>query len=68
MTDVKSLILVVERLKNRFHIRQFYIVCDRGMISKDTLDWLEQDKILYILGARMRNSKEAKEDVLSRTG
>jgi transposase len=59
-TDVKSLIPVVARLKNRFHIRQFCIVCDRGMIRKDTLDWLEQNNILYILGARMRNSKEVK--------
>jgi len=67
-TDVKSLIPVVERLKNRFHIRQFCVVCDRGMISKDTLDWLEQNKILYILGARMRNSKEVKMEVLSRAG
>jgi len=38
------------------------------MVSKDTLDWLEQHKILYILGARMRNSKEVKGDVLSRAG
>jgi len=67
-TDVKSLIPVIERLKNRFHIRQFCVVCDRGMISKDTLDWFEEKKILYILGARMRNSKEVKEDVLSRAG
>jgi hypothetical protein len=67
-TDVKSLIPVVERLKNRFHVRQFCVVCDRGMISKDTLDWLEEKKILYILGARMRNSKEVKDDVLSRAG
>jgi hypothetical protein len=34
------------------------------MISKDTLDWLEWNKILYILGTRMRNSKEVKEDVI----
>ncbi|MDO9110635.1 MAG: IS1634 family transposase, partial [Desulfatirhabdiaceae bacterium] len=67
-TDVKSLIPVVERLKNRFHIRQFCVVCDRGMISKDTLDWLEENNIFNILGARMRNSKEVKDDVLSRAG
>ncbi|MDO9110902.1 MAG: IS1634 family transposase, partial [Desulfatirhabdiaceae bacterium] len=67
-TDVKSLIPVVERLKNRFHIRQFCVVCDRGMISQTTLDWLEENNIFYILGARMRNSKEVKEDVLSRAG
>ena len=67
-TDVKSLIPVVERLKNRFHISQFCVVCDRGMISQTTLDWLEENNIFYILGARMRNSKEVKWDVLSRAG
>jgi len=67
-TDVKSLIPVVERLKNRFHISQFCVVCDRGMISQTTLDWLEENNSFYILGARMRNSKEVKWDVLSRAG
>ncbi len=67
-TDVKSLIPIVERLKNRFHIRQFCVVCDRGMISQTTLDWLEAHNIFYILGARMRNNNEVKQDVLSRAG
>ena len=44
------------------------IVADRGMISADTLTYLEKEKIPYILGARMRKVKEIKEDVLSRAG
>jgi hypothetical protein len=38
------------------------------MISGDTLAYLEREKIPYILGARMRNVKEIKENVLSRAG
>jgi len=66
--DVKSLIPVVERMKNRFAIGRFCIVSDRGMISQETMAYLEKEHILYILGARMRRVKEVKEGVLSRAG
>jgi len=66
--DVKSLIPVVERMKNRFAIGRFCIVSDRGMISQETMAYLEKEHILYILGARMRRVKEIKEGVLSRAG
>jgi hypothetical protein len=38
------------------------------MISSETLEGLEQRKIPYILGARMRRVKEIREEVLSRAG
>jgi hypothetical protein len=38
------------------------------MISEETMAYLEKEKILYILGARMRRVKEIKEEVLSRGG
>jgi transposase len=38
------------------------------MISAETMAYLEEEKISYILGARMRRSKEVKEEVLSRAG
>ena len=66
--DVKSLIPVIERIRRRFQIKQFCIVSDRGMISKETLAHLEKENIPYILGARMRMVKEIKEEVLSRAG
>jgi transposase len=69
-TDVKTLVPVVERIRSRFHVARFCIVADRGMISKETLQVLEDpdNKIPYILGVRMRNLKEAREEVLSRAG
>jgi len=69
-TDVKTLLPLVEDLKSRFGIRQMSVVADRGMISKKTIQELEGVKpaIGYILGARMRNTKEVNEDVLGRAG
>ena len=68
--DVKSLLPVVEKLRNRFGIERFCIVADRGMISADTIAALEQPdcRIPYILGARMRRVKEVSGEVLSRAG
>ncbi|HNU75401.1 MAG TPA: IS1634 family transposase [Deltaproteobacteria bacterium] len=66
--DVRSLIPVIARIRSRFEIGRFCIVSDRGMISEATMAWLEKEKILYILGARMRRVREINEDVLSRAG
>jgi len=70
VTDVKTLIPIVDRLRQRFRIRSICIVADRGMISKDTIQQLQADdrKVHFILGARLRNVKEIYENVLSRAG
>jgi len=67
-TDVKTLIPVTDRIRNRFHIGQFCVISDRGMISDKTMHELELKKIPYILGARLRKVNEIKLDVLSRAG
>jgi hypothetical protein len=66
--DVTTLLPVVDRLWRRFHIRQVCIVADRGMISAATLDDLEQQQWPYILGARLRQHKEVREQVLADPG
>ena len=66
--DVKALIPVIDRIRDRFKVGEFCVVADRGMISAETLKELEQRKIPYILGARMRRVKEIREEVLSRGG
>jgi transposase len=65
--DVKSLVPIVERLRNRFGIGSVSIVADRGMISAETLAEVERRKWSYILGVRMRSSTEAKA-VVARSG
>jgi len=69
-TDVKALIPIVDRLRKRFGINRFCVVADRGMISADTMEKLEDPDrhINYILGARLRKVNEIKRDVLSRPG
>lgn len=69
-TDVKALLPVVERIRRRFHVTRFCVVADRGMISQETLKALEapENKIAYILGTRMRKTKEVHKEVLSRAG
>jgi transposase len=67
-TDVKTLIPIVKRLRKRFPIGKVCIVSDRGMISREVVEWLESENWPYIIGARMRKQKEVKSDVLSRGG
>jgi len=68
--DVQTLLPVVERIRKRFQAAGFCIVADRGMISRKTLDILDEpeNKMRYILGERMRNVKEVYEKVLGAPG
>jgi hypothetical protein len=70
VTDVKTLLPVVDRLQKRFRIRSMCIVADRGMISQETIAALQAEsrQVHYILGARLRNVKEIYAEVLSRGG
>ena len=66
--DVKTLIPVARRLKERFGVSTVCIVADRGMVSKDTITDLESLGWQYILGARMRRVKEVSDEVLTKGG
>jgi hypothetical protein len=69
-TDVKTLIPIVDRLRERFHIRRICIVADRGMISKQTIAELGASarEVHFILGARMHRVKEVRQIVASDSG
>lgn len=67
-TDVTTLMPQVERLSNRFGIGNFCIVADRGMISADTLEKLDEAQMPYILGTRMRRVKKINSEILTRGG
>ena len=66
LTDVTSLIPVVQRLKSRFAISSVCVVADRGMISAQTIEGLESEELglSYILGARMHRDKTVRDEVL----
>jgi hypothetical protein len=67
-TDVKTLVPVVDRLRQRLGIQRVCIVADRGMIQAATIRALEAQGWPYILGARMRSHGEVRKKVLSRGG
>jgi transposase len=78
--DINAFRLALAELRQRFPIRRVVIVADRGMVSEGVMEELEGDKtgekgeskdgvkIDYILGMRMRRSREVNEEVLSRAG
>ena len=67
-TDVRTLVPIVDRLRERFRIGTICIVADRGMVSSETVAELERRGWDYILGARMRRQREVREEVLGRAG
>jgi len=70
ITDVKTLLPIVDRLRKRFAIRSICVVADRGMISQATIEELQsaERSVHYVLGARLRSVKEIREKVLSHPG
>ncbi len=66
-SDVKTLKAVLERMRERFDIKRFCIVADRGMMSADNIRFIEDPAhdLFYILGSRMRREKEVREQILT---
>ena len=67
-TDVTTLDQVAGRLQSRFGVRRVCLVADAGMISKKMIAAVEARGWFYILGARLRRTKEVRDVVLSDTG
>lgn len=59
-SDVATLEGVARVLSSRFNIRKVVFVCDRGMISRENLEKLEELEFPYIIGLRLRNNQEAR--------
>jgi hypothetical protein len=62
--DVTALLPIIDRLRSRFAIGRVCVIADRGMISKATMQGLEERKLDYILGARERTDRVIREVVL----
>jgi transposase len=50
-----TLIPILEKLKTRYHIKDVVFVADRGMLSKNNLDYLDKNHFHYIVGARLKS-------------
>jgi hypothetical protein len=55
MVEVRNLLPFVERLRNRFGVRQVYIVGRRNMFQSETLKALKEGGWPYVVGARACN-------------
>lgn len=66
--DVTTVVPIIEALKKRFKIRKVVFVCDRGMVSKKTLQELTRAGYDYIVGMKMRGLAEVRDEVLGRAG
>jgi transposase len=66
VTDSKTVLPLIQRFKKRFRVQRVSVVADRGMISKEILQALESGELdcQYILGVRMRSTREVEEKVL----
>ncbi|NIT78886.1 MAG: IS1634 family transposase [Thermoplasmata archaeon] len=67
-TDAKALLPVVDRARERFGLNKVCFVADRGMVSDRVIQGLEERGMGYILGVRLRQVKEVRDEVLSRPG
>lgn len=65
--DVKTVKVMSERVK-RFQVGRVVFVCDRGMVSEDNLLHLEQEGYDYLVGIKLRQIKEVRQEVLSKPG
>lgn len=62
-----TMIPVVEDFVTRFHLNDFVVVADSGLMTKKNVTLLQSGKYKYILGARIRNeAKVIQEWILSR--
>ena len=55
----------IENLSKRFNISKITIVCDRAMLSKQNLDFAENEKNMYfIVGAKLRQLAKKHHDLI----
>lgn len=66
-TDVTTLDRVADRLQRRFGVHRVCLVADAGMVSKKMIAAVEARGWLYILGTRLRRTKEVRDVVLRDT-
>ncbi len=61
LAETKTLIPVLEQLKNRFSINNVTVVCDRGLASKPNVEALQNAKFHFVIATKLRSmSKKLK--------
>jgi transposase len=63
--EAKTLIPTIKALKNEFSIENIDFAADRGMFSEANLKALEEEKLSYVVAAKLKNMpKNLKQDIL----
>ncbi len=61
-----TLLPFIENMRKKFSLKQPIIVADAGLLSKENIAALEQNKYKYILGAKIKSeTKEVQQQILS---
>jgi len=60
-SDVDTFKQIIAAIRKRFNLTRVIFIGDRGMVSKKLLDQLDYDHIEYIVGMRMRKTKDVGE-------
>lgn len=68
VSDINTVIEAMSKLKDRFSIGKCIFVGDRGMVSQEKLSELEKLNFDYIVGVRLNQWKEVKNEVLATRG
>lgn len=67
-SEGKTLIHVIEQMKNRFELDHVILVADRAMFNKDNLAAMEALKVKYVVAAKLRSmDKKLKQEILNST-
>ena len=53
-SEKKSFVDMINRIQGQFRIGKVVFVCDKGMISKKIIEYIEECQYEYILGVKMR--------------
>ncbi|MBC8551842.1 MAG: IS1634 family transposase [Candidatus Brocadiales bacterium] len=63
--ETKTLLPVIEELREQYNVDDIDFAADRGMFSDDNLSKLEKENIKYVIAAKLKNmSKKTKEEIL----
>jgi transposase len=55
VAETKTLIPVLEKLRNRFSINNVTIVCDRGLASQPNVEALQEAKFNFVIATKLRS-------------
>lgn len=67
-SEGKTLIHVIESMKERFDLEHVILVADRAMFNRDNLLQMESLKVKYVVAAKLRSmKKDIKQRILSST-